>query len=569
MDNPTASPTPDTPERFGPWIVERKIGSGGMGTVYLARHTETGREAAVKVLPASLSREEGFVARFQREIESLKKLKNPHVVELYDDGIEQETLYYAMEYVPGTTINDHIRENGKLKWREVIDIGVQVCSALKAAHDAGVIHRDLKPSNLILRDDGVVKLTDFGVAQVFAGTRLTKTGGVIGTVEYMSPEQAKGGRVTRKSDLYSLGAVMYAMLTGRPPFTGKTSLEVVQKHQYGRFDRPMLYAPEMPHWLDDLVCQLLEKEPDNRYPDAYVLSRRLQEIVRKVQLSLEDETVAAEERRQSDEGETVPAVSERARQGPGISTIMRDAVRRELVSTMQPGWIGRLFNNIWFLLALLVLLILGGVWWYRARDLTPQERFEAGVELMEQPAGDGWITARDEHFQPLIDEDAERWKPKIKPYLRKIRVYELEQELTSGKRRGKLNPPQTDPERFLVLAVQLRDSGDFQQAEQILEALETLTAGRPDRAAIHDLTQKLLRELRQQRAEQFRESTLIDEAFETAETHLKNNRPAKARAVWRSVIVLYGNHPAAKDAVRRARRLLEEHTPEPAPETKQ
>jgi serine/threonine-protein kinase len=136
--------------------------------------------------------------------------------------------YYAMEFVDGETLSALLKRVKRIEWQEVIGFSVQICSALKAAHDAGIIHRDLKPSNLVITADGVVKLMDFGVAQLFAGTKLTVTGGIIGTVEYMSPEQAQGQRITKKSDLYALGAVMYAMLAGRPPFTRKTSIEVVR-----------------------------------------------------------------------------------------------------------------------------------------------------------------------------------------------------------------------------------------------------------------------------------------------------------------------------------------------------
>ena len=209
------------PEQVGPYRIERKIGSGGMGTVYYGVHEETDQIAAVKVLPASLAREPGFTLRFSREVEAMQTLINPHVVRVFESGVdENETYYYAMEYVDGTTLSKYIREQGRVPWRKVIDISIQICSALKAAHDAGIVHRDLKPSNLLIDSEDQVKLLDFGVAQVFASAKLTKTGGIIGTAEYMSPEQAKGQRATKKSDLYSLGAVMYAMLTARPPFTG-------------------------------------------------------------------------------------------------------------------------------------------------------------------------------------------------------------------------------------------------------------------------------------------------------------------------------------------------------------
>ncbi|MEZ6044408.1 MAG: serine/threonine-protein kinase [Planctomycetaceae bacterium] len=191
-------------EKIGPYLIESKLGSGGMGTVYKGRHEDTDQLAAVKVLSPSLSREEGFVARFSREVESLRKLSNPHVVEFYESDVDGEYYYFAMEYVEGETLTQRLRREKRIPWRDVIEISTQICLALKSAHDAGVIHRDLKPSNLMLTPDGNVKLTDFGVAQVFASAKLTVTGGIIGTAEYMSPEQAQGKRVTKKSDLYSL-----------------------------------------------------------------------------------------------------------------------------------------------------------------------------------------------------------------------------------------------------------------------------------------------------------------------------------------------------------------------------
>ena len=277
-------------ERIGPYIIDHKIGSGGMGTVFLAQQAETGEDVALKVLPPELAREEGFVVRFEREIESLRKLVNPHVVALLDSGVDENTYYYAMEYVEGETLTDRLRRDKRIPWRDVVKYSLQICSALKAAHDAGIVHRDLKPSNLLLDKDNNIKLTDFGVAQVFASGRLTVTGGIIGTAEYMSPEQAKGQRATKKSDLYSLGAVMFTMLTGRPPFVGKSTLEVIQKHKYGQFDRPSRYVEGIPRRLEETVCQLLHKEPDKRFPDALVLSRKLEQIVRRADVANQEET---------------------------------------------------------------------------------------------------------------------------------------------------------------------------------------------------------------------------------------------------------------------------------------
>lgn len=196
-------PVEADPPRVGPYLVDRRLGAGGMGTVYLAHHEETGMQAAVKVLAPSLSREEGLVARFVREIDALRKLKNPHVVELFDQGVDGDMHYYAMEYVEGETLTARLRREKRIPWRDVVELSIQICVALKAAHDAGIIHRDLKPSNLLLAPDGQIKLTDFGVAQVFAGSKLTVTGGIIGTAEYMSPEQGQGKRITAQRSLFA------------------------------------------------------------------------------------------------------------------------------------------------------------------------------------------------------------------------------------------------------------------------------------------------------------------------------------------------------------------------------
>src|SRR5262249_23018454 len=212
---------------------------------------------------------------------AMRKLRNPHIVELYESGVDGENYYYAMEYVAGETLMSLMRREKRVPWERAVEISAQICQALKAAHDAGIIHRDLKPSNLMVTPEGSIKLTDFGVAQVFASSRLTATGGIIGTAEYMSPEQAQGKRAGKQSDLYSLGAVLYAMVTGRTPFSGKTAVEVIQKHKFGLFDRPRMYVPDLPPRVDDTICRLLEKEPEKRFPDAFVLLRHLDQLVRR------------------------------------------------------------------------------------------------------------------------------------------------------------------------------------------------------------------------------------------------------------------------------------------------
>src|SRR5262249_3021356 len=174
-------------------------------------------------------------------------------------------------------------EHGKWPWKEVLDAALQVSTALKHAHDSGVIHRDLKPSNLMRTADGQVKLTDFGIAKVFASGQLTKTGGIVGTAEFLSPEQAAGKPVTKKSDLYSFGVVLYNLLPGRPPFEGASFVDLLHKHRFGQFDRPKTLVPDIPYELDEVICKLMEKDPADRPPDGLVLHKQLESIRRKLE----------------------------------------------------------------------------------------------------------------------------------------------------------------------------------------------------------------------------------------------------------------------------------------------
>ncbi|GAB4146137.1 MAG: hypothetical protein Tsb009_18710 [Planctomycetaceae bacterium] len=551
------------PSQIGAYRIERKIGAGGMGTVYLGVHEETGKEAAIKVLPPSMAREDALIARFNREIEALQKLANPHVVKLYESGTTEDTYFYAMEYIEGETLADRLYREQRIHWQDAIQIALQVCSALKSAHDAGIIHRDLKPSNLLIAKDGTVKLTDFGVAQVFAGSKLTKTGGVIGTVEYMSPEQAQGSRATKQSDLYSLGAVLYVMITGRPPFRGKTALEVIQKHKYGRFDRPILYVPEIPHWLDDLICQLLEKEPDKRVADAFVLTKKLQDVLNKVAYSQQGETVAVASS-PSALAETI-ATSERpggdipAQQGLG--TIMRDVIRAELDPPQHPLSLNRILNNTYVLIAMLALLIAGGYWWWQSRQLSPDEMFAAGVALMDEPAGEDWFTAREKYFTPLVETDAEKWSEKVEPYLRKIRIYELKTRLLPRDRKRAVHQPKSEAERFLVQAAAFRDLGDTARAESTLIALLALTDGVPESSEIHELAESLLQEIREQRKDKSDNSSWIENAIERAQKHLDAGQSAQARKILLGILTLYENDPSAQSSIVRVKKLLQKTEP--------
>ena len=272
--------------QLGPYRLGKKLGQGGMGAVYAGVENASGEPAAIKVLAPSLALDEGFRVRFEAEIESLKKLSHPNIVRLYGYGEQGSTLFYAMELVEGTSLEAELRAGRRFDWREVTQIAIKLCRALKHAHDHGVIHRDLKPANLLLTPEGDIKLSDFGIARMFGNARVTGDGGVLGTAEYMAPEQADGRTVTDRCDQYSLGGVMYALLAGRPPFRAKSLVEMLQLQRFAEPELVTRFAPQTPAELARIVHQLLQKEPADRFANTLILSRSLEAMERGLSISL-------------------------------------------------------------------------------------------------------------------------------------------------------------------------------------------------------------------------------------------------------------------------------------------
>lgn len=544
------------PDRLGEYLIGKKIGAGGMGSVYMATNVHTDLLVAIKILPGALAREPGFVERFNREIEALKKMHNPYVIEFYDSGVENEIYYYVMEYVEGETLTKRIRRDKRIDWKTTIEIAIQICSALKAAHDAGIIHRDLKPSNLILKDDDSVKLADFGVAQVFASEKLTVTGGIIGTAEYMSPEQAEGKRVTKQSDLYALGAVMYVMLTGTPPFSGKTMLAIIQKQKFGQFDRPSRYVDDLPIWLEEIVCQLLEKEPEKRFPDAHVLSRRLQEVLNKHELATSDDTFALTKNSSSTVAPTV--VQSGSSQEPGTGTLMQGLMRAQLESESTGSRLGQLFDNTYFLITILILLTAGGYYWFQERVLSPQEMFEQAEQIMLQPENPEWYTARDKYLLPLLEAHPVEWEASVEPLLNKINTYELRSKAGMTAKRRSRTGPQNEPQRFISLAQHHLEAGDIAQAKIILSALIDVLNQNVDQKEMRDLALQMLNDLQNNSPINAERFVMLTQSMANADTLVKEKKYKEAAAVWKALIVLYEQDQAATEIITRAKQNLKD-----------
>lgn len=271
------------PTRLGPYSIRRRLGRGGMGTVYEAEGAD-GQVVAVKTLATYLSDDMGLRRRFEAEIEALKGLRHPGIVRLLSFGEEDGLPFFAMELVPGRSLEDLLKDGRIFSWRETIATAIAVTRALKAAHDQGIVHRDLKPANLLFADasaaDGGVKLADFGIARLFGETGQTQAGTVVGTAEYMAPEQASGSAVDHRADLYALGLVMYAMLTGKPPFRSAQVLEVLVRQRREAPPRVSKTVADVPPALDQLIDKLLAKKPDERPSSALAVGRLLESIER-------------------------------------------------------------------------------------------------------------------------------------------------------------------------------------------------------------------------------------------------------------------------------------------------
>lgn len=248
--------------------IVREIARGGMANVYLARDTKLDRAVALKVLPAELSRDPSFVERFRLEAQSAASLNDPTIVAVYDWGQEQETSFIVMEYVEGRTLRDVINQ-GTVASDQAAQIGADIAKALAAAHRAGVVHRDIKPGNVLITPTGQVKVTDFGIARANGvGDGLTRTGAVMGTATYFSPEQAQGLPVDARSDIYSLGVVLYEMVTGAVPFVGDSAVSVAYLHVREPVKAPSQRTPDLPPPLETIILTCLAKDPNERYQSA-------------------------------------------------------------------------------------------------------------------------------------------------------------------------------------------------------------------------------------------------------------------------------------------------------------
>jgi len=277
----------------GRYRIVRKLGAGGMATVYLAEDQDLGRGVAIKILNERHANDEQFVERFRREAKNAAGLSHPNIVSVFDRGEAEGTYYIAMEHLKGRNLKELLGARGPAPVHIAVDIARQVLAALGHAHENGIVHRDIKPHNVMIDDDRRVKVTDFGIARAGA-SQMTEAGSIVGTAQYLSPEQARGAQVDQRSDLYSVGVVLYELLSGKVPFTGESPVEIAMKHLSDTPPPPSELNPDVPEELDKIVMRALAKDPARRYQSAEEMSADLERIARGLGVSRETEETATQ-----------------------------------------------------------------------------------------------------------------------------------------------------------------------------------------------------------------------------------------------------------------------------------
>ena len=535
-------------ERLGVWVIDKEIGRGGMGFVYRA-HAEPppsngSNVAAVKVLSAELAIDAGFAQRFEREIEILRQLNHPNIVRFLEAGVHSGRSYYVMEFVEGSTLQEVLERDGRVPWRDVLSLAMQIAPALKHAHDRGIIHRDIKPANLLLgkaegnrlnaeTDENAVssslhvKLSDFGIAHLFTSSHLTVTGSIIGTADYLSPDQAMGKPVTGRSDLYSLGVVLYTLLTGRTPFTGEPT-ELLHKHVYGRFDRPARLVPEIPSDLDDLICALLEKDPAQRPADAGVLHRRRDSLCRKI--DRKSEATQVKLRGTLDfEDDAAPPVN------PGPVTLLGRLLSRELYWRRGPG--KRLLERPLVLLTLFLLTVglIAWVFW----PLSADTLYSRGAALMQSADPDDWETAWDKFLGPLEEKHPHHGhRREVDEFKRRVDDHRAGREAARTARQVK---PMSEAQWFYQRGLRLRQQGDEEAARRDWKALAAAFRHVPSETAWVKLAEERLAEP---------ESTKIERRLEPVREAVRRARQLRAEgkvAAANTLPTQASRHPKDRD----------------------
>jgi serine/threonine-protein kinase len=375
------------------------IGDGGMAIVYRAKDLILDRDVAVKVLRSEFNKDEDFIRRFKREAESATSLDHPNIVSIYDVGEDEEIYFIVMEYVQGKTLKQYIKEHGKISVEESLHIMKQIVSGMAVAHDHGIIHRDIKPHNILITDNGTAKLTDFGIALAITSATITHTNSILGSVHYFSPEQARGGIANAKSDIYSFGAVLYEMVTGRVPFVGESPVSVALKHLQENVIEPRRLNPEIPQSVENIVLKSLAKNPLKRYDDA-------QELLSDMNSALDPDRMYEQKWNEDNDDD------EKTKYIPPV--VVPPVETKSPISEEDTAPEKKKKKKKWWLIVLITLLLLGGAGFaaftilpsvFHVEEVSvPDVAGEEYVDAFDKLRAEGLEVKRQEIFDAEIEE---------------------------------------------------------------------------------------------------------------------------------------------------------------------
>lgn len=581
------SMTEPTIKRLGPYLIRGILGRGGMGSVFAARHEKTLESAAIKVLAPALAADKVFRERFFAEIDSLKTLNHPHIVKLHGYGEHDGHLYFAMELVEGTNLAQELQSGRRFNWREVTQLGIDISRALKHAHDHGVIHRDLKPANLLMDQNDQVKLTDFGIAKLFGNNHGTSNGSVLGTADYMAPEQAAAEGITPRCDLFSLGCVMYALLTGRSPFQGGSIAEVVHRVRYEEPDPITKNASDVPPELQQILHELLAKNPDDRIRTALSLTHRLKAIQQALSISTTDhedfssDTVQESRSRSDCVVNPPPDIAERptvilpeeetaasTQTARAMLTKNDDWKRDHYTRVERDPWNTDSRSEFSSAIPLLLLLltvvggILGGVW-YSTRPLTADQLYDKIVAAASEQDSTALLRVKHDVTRFLQKhEDDSRCKA-IRVYSEDIAIIELQRQL-EVMARGRQETGSLSPiEVFCNDAFRAYRKGDMDLALQILEGIQNFYGDAADHNDIKikrvlSLVNQLIPKWQDKLHEDIKGQKQAIAAQHDKAEELLELEPEAAKGIWEGTIKLFATRPWAQAHVEHARRRLKE-----------
>lgn len=523
--------------QLGPFVLSQKLGGGGMGVVYRAKYTKTGQDVALKLLPAGMADDPKLVARFNRELDILKKLRHPNIVPCFGGGTVGNQRFFAMELVEGGSLSAEIKRRGRIPWEGAIAYGEQICAALEHAHEHGIIHRDLKPANLLVGKDGKLKLADFGIARDSDATALTATGRTVGTYAYMAPEQIRGEPpVSHKADLYALGCVLFEMLTGKPPFEAETAPEVLYMHLDKQPPRVASINLDCPIWLDTLVSQLLEKDPEKRPRDAGMVALALREVADKVtaQVSMSQHAVSG---------------------GPtaiGVTTDITQVKKLLKGKKKKKSETGPFYEKSWFLGLCLVGLLALIAWPFLPKS--EDALFEKARVLMESDSTLDWDLANKQYLSVLQEKFPNgKHADQVQQYIDKIEMHKAEERLKMSNRIGR--EPKTEGERLYSQARQYEQFGDRVSAVERYDAMIKLLENDREARPYVNLARRQKAQIESAGGHEDR-LKIIGDALARAEATYQAGNVVEARKIWTSIVSLYDQNRECKPLVQRARKRL-------------